>query len=65
MIDDTGSREPGDALTSRTGRGAMIFAVVFVGYILSPIPLAFGLHKAGSFECLEKPFYVFMPHSSA
>ena len=59
MTDETESCETTEHSTNRTGNGVKVFAAVLLIYVLSPIPVAWGLEKIGGLECLETAYYVF------
>ena len=59
MSDDSESCESNECSTNQTGRRAAVFVAVLLGYVLSPMPVAWGLQKAGVFDRLEAPFLVF------
>ncbi len=59
MTDDLESREPSDRSANHTSRGLVIFVVVLVCYVLSPIPVAWGLVRIGVFDRAESAFEMF------
>ena len=62
MTSETESCESNERSTNRTGRGAVVFVSVLLGYLLSPIPVAWCLVKIGAFEAVEPVWeFIYVP----
>ena len=59
MTDENESREPTDRSANHTSRGAVIFVAVLVCYVLSPIPVAWGLARLGLYNHVQTAYETF------
>ena len=59
MTDENQSREPSDRSANHTNRGLVIFVAVLACYVLSPIPVAWGLMKLGLMDHAGTAFETF------
>ena len=57
--DESESREPSERSANHTSRGLVIFVVVLMCYVLSPIPIFWGLWKLGVLDRVENAFTTF------
>ena len=59
MTDENESREPTERSTNHTSRGIGIVFAVLACYVLSPIPVAWGLMKLGQMDHAGTAFETF------
>ncbi len=59
MTHEEKSREPAERSTNHTSRGAVIFVAVLACYILSPIPVAWGLMRLELYDHVQTSYETF------